>query len=43
MKKVLLLRDIYNVFWMGDGDRILRNFKFEMLCDLVRGYIKYKL
>lgn len=28
---------------MGDGDRILRNSKFEMLCASVRGHTKYKL
>lgn len=43
MKKALLLRDTYNAFRMGDGDRILRNSKFEMLCDSVRGHTKYKL
>lgn len=41
--KMLLLRDTYNAFRMGDGDRILRNSKFEMLCASVRGHTKYKL
>lgn len=41
MKNALLLRDTYNAFRMGDGDRILRNSKFEMLCASVRGHTKY--
>lgn len=43
MKNALLLRDTYNAFRMGDGDRILRNSKFEMLCASVRGQTKYKM
>lgn len=43
MKNALMLRDTYNAFRMGDGDRILRNSKFEMLCASVRGHTKYKL
>lgn len=42
-KNALLLRDTYNAFRMGDGDRILRNSKFEMLCASVRGQTKYKM
>ncbi|XP_062573983.1 uncharacterized protein LOC134235829 [Saccostrea cucullata] len=43
MKNALLLRDTYNAFRMGDGNRISRNTKFEMLCASVRGHTKYKL
>lgn len=43
MKNALMLRDTYNAFRMGDGDRILRNSKFEMVSASVRGHTKYKL
>lgn len=43
MKNALLLRDTYNAFRMGDRDRILGNFKFEMFCASVRGHTMYKL
>ena len=43
MKNALLLRDTYNAYRMGDGDRILRNSKFEMLSAAVRRHTKYKL
>lgn len=42
-KIALLLRNTYNAIRMWDRDRILRNFKFEMLCASVRGHTKYKL
>ena len=32
MKCALILRDTNDAYKLGDGDRILRNSKFEMLC-----------
>lgn len=43
MKNALLLRDTYDAYRMGDGDRIYRNSKFEMLCANVRKHSKYRL
>lgn len=41
MKVVFILRDIFDVYKMGDGNWIFLNVKFEMLCVNVVGYIKY--
>lgn len=43
MKMALLLRDTEDAFRMGDGNRIFRNAKFEMLCADVGHHTKYKL
>lgn len=43
MKNALLLRDTYDAFSMCDGERIVRNAKFEFLCADVRKHTKYKL
>ena len=43
MKCALLLRDTKDAYKLADGDRILRNAKFEMLCADVGGHIKYRL
>ena len=43
MKCGLLLRDIIEAFKFGDGDRIVRNSKFEMLCADVGKHYKYRL
>ena len=43
MKCALILRDTNDAYRMGDGDRILRNSKFEMLCADVGKHSKYKL
>lgn len=43
MKFVLLLRDIEDVYKLGDGICIFRNVKFEMMCVDVVNYFKYKL
>ena len=43
MKCALILRDTNDAFKMGDGNRILRNSKFEMLCADVGKHSKYKL
>lgn len=45
MKNALLLRDtyIYDAFSMCDGERIVRNAKFEFLCADVWKHTKYKL
>lgn len=42
MKVVFILRDIFDVYKMGDGNWIFLNVKFEMLCVNVVGYIKYQ-
>lgn len=42
MKNALLLRDTYDAFSMCDGERIVRNAKFEFLCADVRKHTKYK-
>ena len=43
MKCALLLRDTSDAFKYGDGTRILRNSKFEMLCADVGKHSKYRL
>lgn len=43
MKNASLLRDTYDAFSMCDGERIVRNAKFEFLCADVRKHTKYKL
>lgn len=43
MKCALILRDTNDAYKLGDGDRILRNSKFEMLCADVGKHTKYKL
>ena len=43
MKCALILRDTNDAFKMGDGNRILQNSKFEMLCADVGKHSKYKL
>lgn len=45
MKNALLLRDtyMYDAFSMCDGERIVRNAKFEFLCADVWKHTKYKL
>lgn len=42
MKNVLLFRDMYDVFFMCDGECIVCNVKFEFFCVDVWKYIKYK-
>lgn len=43
MKCSLILRDTYDAYRMGDGDRIFLNAKFEMLCADIGNHTKYKL
>lgn len=43
MKMALLLRDTEDAFKFGDGDRIFRNAKFEMICAGVANHTKYRL
>ncbi|XP_062599089.1 uncharacterized protein LOC134260557 [Saccostrea cucullata] len=43
MKNALLLRDTYDAYSMCDGERVVRNAKFEFLCADVRKHNKYKL
>lgn len=40
MKNALLLRDTYDAFSIYDGERIVRNAKFEFLCAYVRKHTK---
>lgn len=43
MKCALILRDTSHVYKFSDGDRILRNAKFELICVEVGKHPKYKL
>lgn len=43
MKLTLLLLDTEDAYKYGDGDRIFRNAKFEMLCADVAHHTKYRL
>lgn len=43
MKLALLLRDTEDAYKFGDGTRIFRNAKFEMMCADVANHSKYKL
>ncbi|XP_062601231.1 uncharacterized protein LOC134262924 [Saccostrea cucullata] len=43
MKLALLLRDTEDAFKFGDGTRIFRNAKFEMMCADIANHSKYKL
>lgn len=43
MKLSLLLRDTEDAYQYGDGDRIFRNAKFEMLCADAAHHTKYRL
>lgn len=43
MKHSFLLRDTEDAYHYGDGDRIFRNAKFEMLCADAAHHTKYRL
>lgn len=43
MKCSLLLRDTNDAYKMGDGERILRNSKFQMLLSRIGNHVKYQL
>lgn len=43
MKYFLLLRDTNDAYKMGDGERILRNSKFQMLLSRIGNHVKYQL
>nr|XP_034322383.1 uncharacterized protein LOC117688429 [Crassostrea gigas] len=43
MKLSVLLRDTEDAYHYGDGDRIFRNAKFEMLCADAAHHTKYRL
>ena len=40
---ILVLRDTYDAYKYGDGDRLMRNAKFELLLAHSQGHYKYRL